>query len=899
MKNKLDGVFAASVAGLMALHAMGSQALAPSPSDERKLLRAVAASSVPFVPNVGQWQAGTAFAAKTFAGTLHVTAQGELSYQLPAQTLVESFVDARGTRRPVTPLGYRPAETKVGFILGSNEAAHRPSVNTYDRVNLGEVYSGINVQLRATGSNVEKIFTVAPQRDAGQIRMQISGARALALGRAGELIAETDAGPVSFTAPIAFQDAASGERTPVEVRYELGTAAMTYGFTLGAYDRARPIVIDPMLQAAYVGGSGSDTPVAITVHPRTGDVYVTGTTGSATLQQTSGAYDATLGGVSDAFVSRFSADLKTLYRTTYFGGSGIEIGQGIAIHPSNFEVYVAGNTSSTDFPLTPAFVDQSTSGGGQDAFITRLAPDLSAMRLSSYLGGSGSDAANALAIHPLTGDIYIAGSTSSSNFPATTGALQALTGGGGDAFVARVSQDFAPSTFARVVTLLGGSGGDSATALRIHPRTGDVYVAGNTSSNDFPGLSIDSAQGSKTATFAGFVAVMNRSLNGGLRSTFLTGAQADDVYALAYQGISGDIIVAGSSSRHAGGLTLPGVTGAAQAVNAGAADAFVTRISPDLRTVFRTTYLGGPGVESGVAIAVHPATGEIFLGGQTDSTTFNTPVGAEALQPARAGVSDMYVARFSADLSLRPQATYLGTAVTDNLLALALNAAGTEVLLTGTTGVTGFPGTTSGSPTSYSSGTDGVVVRLATDLALLNRTPQPVAFIPQSNVTPGTSRASNEVRLIITPTPPDNAQLLYVSGADTSEFCLTNTAGCCTTPLPACSGFATGWVAGAWYYLSGDYVAVRHSAASPSGTEVTQLVVGGRAVPFVTSTGNARIRCNLDGDADQLLAPGHEGIALLRAMLGIRGNAVVAGTSLGLWDAYRRQLNANCGTQFQ
>ena len=80
---------------------------------------------------------------------------------------------------------------------------------------------------------------------------------------------------------------------------------------------------------------------------------------------------------------------------------------------------------------------------------------------------------------------------------------------------------------------------------------------------------------------------------------------------------------------------------------------------------------------------------------------------------------------------------------------------------------------------------------------------------------------------------------------------------------------------------------------------MTNVITGGSAFPFVTSTGNARIRCSLDANGDGLLQANREGLILLRAMLGIRGNAVVAGTGVADWLAYRDQLNAHCGTAFQ
>jgi len=198
--------------------------------------------------NAGQWDARAAFAAPTFAGTLFVTTDGQLVYSLPPArktatggwALSESFVSATGKRIITAPVGDQPGATRTSDFTHTHAKASAHSTSGYQRVNLGDIYPGVNVQLRATrnnaGANVEKIFTVAPQHDPKQIQIKLEGANKLEVSAQGELIAHTGNGPVAFTAPIAFQVTTSGERTPVPVAYALDTAQQRYGFTLGDYD---------------------------------------------------------------------------------------------------------------------------------------------------------------------------------------------------------------------------------------------------------------------------------------------------------------------------------------------------------------------------------------------------------------------------------------------------------------------------------------------------------------------------------------------------------------------------------------------------------------------------------------------------------------------------------------
>jgi len=153
-------------------------------------------------------------------------------------------------------------------------------------------------------------------------------------------------------------------------------------------------------------------------------------------------------------VARLSADLTQILQSTYLGGSLGDKVLALAIHPQTGEIYVAGGTSSENFPKTTGGA-QTSKSGDYDAFVARLSADLTQILQSTYLGGRVLDEANALAIHSKTGEVYVAGITYSTDFPKTTGGAQANYGGGGvdDAFVARLTADLAAGRSS------GGGGG--------------------------------------------------------------------------------------------------------------------------------------------------------------------------------------------------------------------------------------------------------------------------------------------------------------------------------------------------------------------------------------------------------------------------------------------------------
>ncbi|MFN3629497.1 MAG: SBBP repeat-containing protein, partial [Casimicrobiaceae bacterium] len=417
-----------------------------TPSLERVQER-LGALALPWVENAGQWDPRAAWRAQSFAGSVWLTREGMLVHEFAGPraadcghergegrlrapreaaracaraggwVLTEQFVGGRVERI----VGREALEGRVSYLVGEAER-HATDLPAHAALELGEVFPGVQVRLRATQANVEKLYTVAPSRDPGVIRMRLAGTARLSLTREGALEARTDHGPIRFTRPVAFQFDAKNERREVAVGYRLvanacGRDCHEYGFALGEYDRSRPLVIDPLLQSTYAGGSGFDIASALAIDPVSGEVYVAGSTGSTDFPGTTGGAQTTFGGgTSEVFVARFDAELTKLYQSTYLGGSGADYADGLAIHPVSGEVYVAGSTNSSAFPGTAGGA-QASFGGLYDAFVTRFNAKLTTQHQSTYLGGSANDDALALAIHPVSGEVYVAGSTNSSAFP--------------------------------------------------------------------------------------------------------------------------------------------------------------------------------------------------------------------------------------------------------------------------------------------------------------------------------------------------------------------------------------------------------------------------------------------------------------------------------------------------
>jgi hypothetical protein len=234
-----------------------------------------------------------------------------------------------------------------------------------------------------------------------------------------------------------------------------------------------------LVYSTYLGGSNTDHGAAIAVDAG-GAAYVTGSTYSVDFP-TKVPFQPRIAGGEDAFIARLNSSGTSLLFSTYLGGSNgtvpyPETGQAIALD-SQGNAYVVGVTSSADFPLLNA--EQSSLGGWLDAFVTKVNSS-GALMYSTYLGGSGVDVGNAVAVDS-SGSAYVTGYTYSTDLPVVA-ALQSTIGGDCDAFLAKLSP---AGNSLMYLSYLGGNGSDNGSAVALDP-TGAVYVAGWTLSTNFP-----------------------------------------------------------------------------------------------------------------------------------------------------------------------------------------------------------------------------------------------------------------------------------------------------------------------------------------------------------------------------------------------------------------------------
>lgn len=629
--------------------AAASPVAGTSAAAENRARRAFAAMPLSFEANRGQVDAEVDYLARGDGFTLFLTQQGAVfdmrapesrsgaaERSAPAAAVVLDPVGARSRPRLE---GRRQQRATSSYFLGDDPGQWRRGVPTFGRIRYRDLYPGIDMVFRGNRSGAEYDFVVAPGSDPARIGYRLRGADAVRL-EDGDLVATTAVGDFVHHAPITYQ-VVDGQRRAVESRFRLVDGVV--GFDLGSYDQTLPLIIDPETDvdyATYLGGSGRENGAAIAVDG--GDVYVTGYTESPDFPTTAGAYDTTRSAASDVFLTRISPDgagSADLVYSALLGGDGPapldDVGLGLTV--AGGDAYLTGSTASADFPTTAGAFDTSLAGD-RDAFLVRISPDAAGaadLGYSTFLGGSGSETASAIAVQG--GDAYLTGSTSGAGFPLTPGAYD-TTATGGDAFVTRISPDGGGAADLVYSTLLGGGGQDTGRSIAV--AAGDAYVTGETTSTNFPttaGAYDRTANGLDDA----FVARLSPDGAGPadlVYATLLGGGRNETGRGIAVDG--SDVYVTGRTSS----TGFPTTDGAHDPSYNGDGDAYLARISPagaGQADLTYATFLGGGLGDEGQGIAVDAGDAYVLATAGIDDKYGGSSVLVARISPDGGGAADL------------------------------------------------------------------------------------------------------------------------------------------------------------------------------------------------------------------------------------------------------------------
>jgi hypothetical protein len=565
----------AAVAGAVAPHtatALAAPALRQATGaravNRAEVLSNLGRTGLSFERNMGQTASRVDYLAHTGNGTVFLTPTAAV-FAMQEQSAVSSqqsaglpstppgvrstnagvalYMDIVGANPAGRAAGVNPLPGKVNSFLGNDPAKWHSNIPTFGRVEYANVYSGISLAYYGGPGGLEYDFVLAPGADPHAIALKFEGASGVELDAQGDLVVHTAAGDLVQHAPVVYQDS-SGARQPVAGRFALHSELKTQNsklktFDVGPYDHSRPLVIDPLV----------------------------------------------------------------LGYSTYLGGAKADLAYGIAVD-GKAGAYVAGQTLSSNFPTTPGAFDTSYNGGGAyygDAFVAKLAADGTGLVYGTYLGSSGSDGAEGIAVDG-SGYAYVTGfaGEDGTGFPTTVQFGREPYG----AFITKLNPTGSGLVYSAVVSEVYGTGIAVDAA-------GEAMITGTAG----PGFPV--TPGAFQTTFGGgsedvYALKLNGSGTALVYATYLGGVDRDGGSGIASDGAGHAFITGYTWSPN-----FPTTPGSFQPLWQHAEDAFIVKLSPDGTALDYGAFLGGYLNDFGSAVAVDAA-GDAYLTGRDGAHGF-------------------------------------------------------------------------------------------------------------------------------------------------------------------------------------------------------------------------------------------------------------------------------------
>ncbi len=448
----------------------------------------------------------------------------------------------------------KPLDTYNNYFIGNDSTKWARKCRIFQGVTYKNIYPGIDLRYYTDNGKLKYDLIVHPGADPAQIAMQYEGLDGLTVSN-NRLLLKTSVGDVKEMEPYSYQAGNTG-REEIAVKYRVSKERIVH-FDVKHYNNKQVLVIDPTLVfCTFTGSKASNWGFTATPGPD-GTFFAGGIVFGDGFPVSTGAFESLFqGGTNDVGIMKFSSNGRNRLYATYIGGNSVECPHSMYSDPQG-NLVVMGRTYSPDFPFLNVFGVR----GGCDMFVVKLNATGTDLIGSACVSGTKYDAVNvedqlnqesgssetAKSLIKNYGDdsrsevildgsnnIYVASCTrSKDDFPVTPGAFQTVFGGGKqDGVVVKLSPDCRSLLFA---SFLGGTGEDACFVMKINPITGDLYVAGATSSPDING----NKSGTIQPAFAGgvcdgFISIISPDGSTLRKTTFLGTSGFDAIYGIDF-----------------------------------------------------------------------------------------------------------------------------------------------------------------------------------------------------------------------------------------------------------------------------------------------------------------------------------------------------------------------------
>lgn len=581
-----------------------------------------------FEPNVGQADETVKYLARG-SGYALLLKENEAIVTLQStkgsnQASTSVWMQIESDNPSPTIAGNDIATSVTNYLIGNDPALWHTGVPNYGRVHYKDVLPGIDAVYYGNGRQLEYDFVVSPGSDPKQIKVNIGGPKSIVIDRqSGDLVMKTDAGNVRQLKPIAYQEN-NGERIEIAANYRLerNQSAYSISFDLAEYDHSKELIIDPILSYG-----------------------------------------------------------------SYLGGLGFDEGRGIAVDEAG-NAFVVGTSASPNFPVTAGTIKPSNPPSTNnvqwnDAFVTKISPDGTAILWSTYYGGRNGSEIGIGAAVTSSGEVLISGTTTATDLPVVN-AYQSTFGGTDDAFAAKLN-----STGSAIIysTYLGGNNTDTGGRIALNKTTGDTVFAGSASSPNFP-----TTPGAYEQKLCNSPATCSGIFYSGSYAVKLT-ASGNAVYSTLFDAAINDVTLDAADNAviggSVGGTSFPTTAGAFQPASSGGVEGFIAKLNPAGSSVVYGTYLGG-GLQSdrvnGIAV---DSAGNMYVTGQTQNPAF--PVTAGSFDETYNGGEDGFVTKLNPSGSALVYSTFFGGQGKDQPFAIGIASDNSPIIAGETFSGTTFP----------------------------------------------------------------------------------------------------------------------------------------------------------------------------------------------------------------